>query len=373
MPLTNIADYAYFRLIYGWMQGQIDALSKQMVENTVQWISYFALILVTFWVFLQGYRLVTGQSRESAMTLVAHMIRISLAVTFATTVSLLNSDVRTFVTQDMSNSINYMVNGSSSSMSSTIDTNLAWTQLAMGAIDSVQVPYGDASTANDKARAMLIATLGTAGPAMTAGAMLLLYQVAMALIVGLAPLFILCLVFDQTKDLFRRWVMFAVSTLFSMAVLNAVVAIALKATINTAAALWSSQLIVHITNTSAEGFNSQALQQGGVGLLMTVLIISAPPMAGMMFNGTLGSFIPAPQVGGGGFGRAYQLDSQGNPLLGVYASGTRHGPPASTPDHQKPLSSGWGTNAQPPARTTSEGSASLDTTKYKPFSGGSST
>lgn len=305
MNPTNIADYAYFRLIYGWMQNQISMLSQQMVVNTVQWISYFALILVTFWVFLQGYRLVTGQSREPAMTLVAHMIRISLAVTFATTVSLVNSDLRTFITQDMSNAANYMVNGSSSSMTDTIDSNLAYTQLAMAAIDSVQVPYGDEATAAEKSRSMLVATLGTAGPAMTAGAMLLMYQVMIALIVGLAPLFILCLVFDQTKELFRKWVMFTISTLFSMAVLNAVVAIALKATINTAEALWASQLVLHITNTSAEGFNSQALQQGGVGLLMTVLIISTPPMAAMLFNGTIGNFSPYTQVNGGGGGGAY--------------------------------------------------------------------
>lgn len=302
MNPTNLTDFAYFRLIYGWMQNQINTLSQQMVQNTVQWISFFALILVTLWVFLQGYRLVTGQLRESAMTVVSHMIRIALAVTFATTVSLVNNDLRTFVTQDMSNAINYMVNGSASSMTATIDENLAYTQLAMAAIDSVQVPYADTSTNEAKARSMLIATLGTAGPAMTAGAMLLMYQVAIALIIGLAPLFILCLVFDQTKDLFRRWVMFTVSTLFSMAVLNAVVAIALDATIRTAAALWASEAIIHITQASSEGFNSQALQQGGVGLLMTVLIISTPPMAGMLFNGTLGNFMPYSQVSGGAYG-----------------------------------------------------------------------
>ena len=58
---------------------------------------------------------------------------------------------------------------------------------------------------------------------MTAGAMLLYYQVAKALIMGLAPLFIFFLVFDQTKELFRQWLMYAVGTLFSMAVLNAMV------------------------------------------------------------------------------------------------------------------------------------------------------
>ncbi len=352
MSPTNLADYAYFRLIYGWMRGQIDQLSQNMVQNTVQWISYFALMLVTLWVFLQGYRLVTGQSREPAMTMVSHMIRISLVVFFATTVSLVNNDVRTFITTDMSNAINYMVNGSSSSMTETIDTNLAYTQLANAAIDSVQVPYGDANTANEKARSLLVATLGTAGPAMTAGAMLLLYQVAMALIVGLAPLFILCLIFDQTKDLFKRWVMFAISTLFSMAVLNAVVAIALKATINTAMALWSSQAILTITNLSSEGFNSQALQQGGVGLLMTVLIISSPPMAGMMFNGTLGNFMFQPAVSGGYSGR---MNPQGQLMQGGYGG---YSPPP-------PLNhSGGGSNSGQQSGTGGFGSANAGTRTY---------
>lgn len=39
-----------------------------------------------------------------------------------------------------------------------------------------------------------------------------------------------------------------------------------------------------------DGINSQAMQQGGLGLLLTTLIITAPPMAAMFFQGTLGGF-----------------------------------------------------------------------------------
>ncbi len=38
------------------------------------------------------------------------------------------------------------------------------------------------------------------------------------------------------------------------------------------------------------GLNSAAVQQGGVGLIMSVLMVMAPPMAAMFFNGTLGQF-----------------------------------------------------------------------------------
>ncbi len=45
----------------------------------------------------------------------------------------------------------------------------------------------------------------------------------MALFIGLGPLFIPCLLFDQTKDLFKRWLLYGIGTVFSMAVLAAMV------------------------------------------------------------------------------------------------------------------------------------------------------
>jgi len=43
---------------------------------------------------------------------------------------------------------------------------------------------------------------------------------------------------------------------------------------------------------------SQAMQQGGMGLILTTLILTAPPMAAMFFQGTLGSFMAYSQIGG---------------------------------------------------------------------------
>lgn len=57
--------------------------------------------------------------------------------------------------------------------------------------------------------------------------MLLLYEVAIALFIGLGPLFILCLLFEQTKSLFQRWLFYGIGTLFSMAVLAVMTGIAL--------------------------------------------------------------------------------------------------------------------------------------------------
>ncbi|WP_343238821.1 conjugal transfer protein TrbL [Stenotrophomonas sp. yr243] len=47
------------------------------------------------------------------------------------------------------------------------------------------------------------------------------------------------------------------------------------------------------------GLSSQAMQQGGMGLILTTLILTAPPMAAVFFQGTLGTFMAYSQIGGG--------------------------------------------------------------------------
>ncbi len=275
----------------------------------------------------QGYRMITGQSREPMMAMVSNMGKIAVVVSIASSMALGSVQLQSFFTTGLAQGINQLVTASDASPADAIDRNLAYTQLAMGAIDAVQVPTVDTATADTKARAMLIATLGTAGPAMAAGAMLLLYQVAMALFIGFGPLFVLCLIFDQTKELFRRWLMYGLGTLFSIAVLNFMVSLVLDLTLRVAAALWGTNVITSITGASAEGFTSQAMQQGGVGLLMTVLIVSTPPMAAMFFNGTMGNFMFQSAFPGGGSAR---MGTQGQLMQGggyggnVQPAGTGH-------------------------------------------------
>ncbi|EMI49493.1 TrbL/VirB6 plasmid conjugal transfer protein [Stenotrophomonas maltophilia AU12-09] len=154
--------------------------------------------------------------------------------------------------------------------------------------------------------------LGAGGPAVTAGSMLLLYGVAMALFIGFGPLFILCLLFDQSRQLFWRWLFYGIGTMFSMTVLAAMVSIALDMVIRVSTAFWSTALVNKflLEGASSDGMTSQAMQQGGMGLILTTLILTAPPMAAMFFQGTLGSFMAYSQIGGS---PAAQPGPQGQP------------------------------------------------------------
>jgi type IV secretion system protein VirB6 len=119
----------------------------------------------------------------------------------------------------------------------------------------------------------------------------------------------LCLIFDQTKSLFSRWLMYGLGTIFSMALLSVVASMMLDLTIAVNEAIWGAKTANKLLGTNAEGLSTLALQQGGIGLLLTTLIISVPPMAAMFFQGTLGSFSPYSVFSGG----AQRPGPQGQP------------------------------------------------------------
>src|SRR5690606_33423076 len=168
-----------------------------------------------------------------------------------------------------------------------IDRTLAIMQVALQAIDAVDV--GDnLVTQSQKERALLMAGAGLGMPAIIAATALLLNKIAIGLIVALGPLFILCLLFEQTRSLFQRWLFYGIGTLFSMALLSVMVTLALDMVIAVGMAFW----VTSFFGPGSESVTAMAMQQGGLGLILTALIVSAPPMAAMLFQGTLGQFNP---------------------------------------------------------------------------------
>jgi type IV secretion system protein VirB6 len=305
----------YFVLIYNWLHDRIDTFGVNLMGAVTHWMAAIALVLVTLWIMFQGYRVLTGQMRESLMGMVLNMARVVVIVSVATTVGVFAPNLHTLVTSTLSTDINQLFTGDDSTLASTIDSNLAKTQLALSAIDTVQIPPGDTEDTAAKARAQTFVIFGTASPPMAAAAMLLLYDVTLALIIGLGPLFIMCLLFEQTKPLFQKWLMYGIGTLFSMGMLAFISSLVLQLTLRVAGALWASGVVNSITGQSAEGFTNQAMQQGGLGLLMTLLVITVPPMAGNFFSATLGNFSPYNV-----FNRAGQPGPAGQPP-GAYGHG----------------------------------------------------
>ncbi len=108
-----------------------------------------------------------------------------------------------FLTEDVGWLITHAVTGKGESAEEQISKSLALMQVALSSIDAIKV-LDDPGLQHDKSRAMWFIGLGTGGPAVTACSMLLLYQVAVALFIGLGPLFILCLLFTRPSNSSRN-------------------------------------------------------------------------------------------------------------------------------------------------------------------------
>lgn len=291
--LSDASNLVFFQQINDFLRDEIDEFGINLLGRTMAFMGSIVLTLLTMWIMIQGYRIVTGQSREPMMALVTNSLRAVLIIGVATGLAAGGSTVYRSVTDGLSEAINKVVTGKDESAYASIDRSLGWMQVAMSSIDQLHV--GGSEIVNDaKSRNMWFTGIGTGGPAVTAGTMLLLNKIAMALFIGLGPLFIMCLLFDQTKQLFSKWLFYGIGTMFSLAVLSVMVGLAMDITVAVAAAFWGGSIL----GASDEGVSSMALQQGGLGLILTMLIISAPPMAATFFNGMLGQFSSYNQFAG---------------------------------------------------------------------------
>ena len=346
-PMASIGDLAYYALIYEYLNDRIQNFGVDMMGRAMTNAGGIALVLMTIWVFFQGLRFVTGQSRESFMAFIITTLRAMLIVVAATSFAATGDSVYRIINDDLKGAITQLVTGEDDDPADLIDRNLAYMQLGLSSIDALQVE-GDPNLFQEKNRAMWMVGLGTAGPAMVGGAMLLMYNVMLALFVGLGPIFILCLLFDATKSLFQRWLLYGIGTMFSLAVLAAMIAIATDTVLSVAAAFWTSALLGQLLGSSfTSGMTSVAMQQGGIGLMLTVLLISTPPMVANFFQGALGGFSPFAQISGshGAAGPGGARGAAG----GSGAPGSGSGTFYTTPSN---YSSGANTQAETPPPAT---------------------
>ena len=328
-----MGQFAYFTIINNWLSNQIYSFQGDLLAHMTMLISAIALTVLTIWIMFHGYRAATGQSQQPLMMLVGDSLRAVVIVLAATSVGAAASPLYWTLTDGTSTAIVQLVTNSNTGPFQQIDNNLAIMQVGMSTIDTIDAG-GNGQIASDLSRDKWMSGIGVAGPAVIGGALLLLNKVALALFIGFGPLFILCLLFKQTAPLFQRWLLYGIGTVFSLAVLSIMITISMQM-LTAVTAAYIAQYVASMTLSgfgagvvSSDGLNSMALQQGGIGLILTTLIISAPPMAAAFFQGTLGqfqSYSPFGRMGGGSAAYRQQM------ALGRSAGGGA--PPAESSMH----------------------------------------
>ncbi len=288
--MGSIGQWIYFQIIFAYLDKEIETMRNNMMGGLIQWILLFGSIMITSWIIFQGWLVVTGRSREPMMSLVTQSMRVVLITLCATTFSFMGADISDLLTNTMPRAIAGVVTGSESSPAKSIDQSLAAMQGTFALVDAMGASSGGDGFKDQLSKITTMSAIGTAGPAVIGGALLLMYKVALGLFVGLGPLFIMCLLFQSTKGLFSKWLQYGIGTMFSLAVLSFMVGVAMKLVIAVSAAMLVKYKLVMHGMGAADGMSTIAMQQGGLGLIMSILLISCPPMAAQFFQGTIGSF-----------------------------------------------------------------------------------
>jgi type IV secretion system protein VirB6 len=292
--IADLGNLFFFYEIKEFVNYRIDRFMEGLVGRTMSMAGAVALSLMTVWILFKGFRILAGRSQDSLMALVMDSLRAALIVAAATALASNGKSMVKVMADDMTNIIYHTVTGHpTENPYAAIDKSLGYMQLAMLSIDALDVS-GDETIDSAKSRAQLFTGVGIAGPALVGGTLLMLNRIAMALFIGFGPIFILCLLFDSTKALFNRWLLFGIGTMFSLGVLSVMVSLSLDVVLAVAAAFWAGKFI----GASTEGISSMALQQGGLGMVMTMLIVTVPPMAASFFQGTLGQLSAGNYFGG---------------------------------------------------------------------------
>lgn len=291
LPLhASLPNMVFFHEINDFIDDElINEYLPSLGRRVMRVVGGLGTLLLTLWIMVQGYRVVTGQSRESMMALVVSSLRATFIIGIALGVAVSWGPIYQTLTDGLTRTINETMTGDEDGEGAygDIDRTLAIMQAALSAIDTVDSNH-DMVTEKQKDRALLFTGVGLGAPAIMAAVAMMLNKVAIGLIVAMGPVFILCLLFEQTKPMFQKWLMYGIGTLFSMALLTVMVTLALDMVIAVGMAFWVTSAL----GMGGENVTNMAMQQGGLGLILTALIVSAPPMAAMLFQGTLGQFTP---------------------------------------------------------------------------------
>lgn len=298
---NDAADFALYSEMRNYIIARIEFFMELVLSRNLSLALTITIALLTLWIMVQGFMIVTGRSQEGLKGFLFNLGKSYFIVLMALGVSSnsvfavrslteqLTNGISSIMTENNQNIQKCILNSSGDMLGCKIDKNLATTQAVMGFINQVDT-VDDPILEEKVEKAKLFAGIGTAGPAVIAGTMLILYRIAMALFIGFAPIFILCLLFKKTAPFFSKWLHYGLATIFSSVLLAVMADISSDLVEIVAKSLFVSKgLLEFVTGEGVGGISQTATQQLGLGLILSTLLITVPPMAGMWFHGVMGT------------------------------------------------------------------------------------
>ena len=310
--MDNTENLGFFILIKTYVEILIMKFGDRGLSALSTVLIPSLMSMVTVWLMFEGYRILNGQSREPLNMFLWRGAKMVVIITVASWIMNNPTGLRDWISEHIKNPIaSVIVGGEYASPEAMVDSSLLLMHLIMGAFGSLQAAT---SNNNDGALANFIMASGVAqgAPAVVAGALLLPNEIALSLAILTAPAFILCLLYDPTKQYFQGWLKFFLGSLLTMAVLSVMVTIGLKVMLVYAAKVLGEYGVGAAVAGSASqdrpGIAQITIMQGGLGLMMSTLMITAPLLVGNLIGSSLGFNAYSP------FGNGGARDTDGRPV-----------------------------------------------------------
>ena len=301
--MDNTENLGFFILIKTYVEILIMKFGDRGLSALSTVLIPSLMSMVTVWLMFEGYRILNGQSREPLNMFLWRGAKMVVIITVASWIMNNPTGLRDWISEHIKNPIaSVIVGGEYASPEAMVDSSLLLMHLIMGAFGSLQAAT---SNNNDGALANFIMASGVAqgAPAVVAGALLLLNEIALSLAILTAPAFILCLLYDPTKQYFQGWLKFFLGSLLTMAVLSVMVTIGLKVMLVYATKVLGEYGVGAAVAGSASqdrpGIAQITIMQGGLGLMMSTLMITAPLLVGNLIGSSLGFNAYSPFGNGG--------------------------------------------------------------------------
>lgn len=179
-PLDDASGFVFYRELYGHLDGMVKRFGFDLFGRMLAWVSFAATSLLTFWVWIEGYRIVIGRSQRSMTAFLTEMVQAVTITALAAGAALGGTTLYDWVGHDLGRMVHRVLTGQTGDVFESIDRTLGYMQLAFGFIDEIQTG-GSEALENAKYRNLSFVAVGMGGPAIIAGALLLTYKVMLAL------------------------------------------------------------------------------------------------------------------------------------------------------------------------------------------------
>jgi type IV secretion system protein VirB6 len=276
------ADFHFYQRAFSELNNALSGYVSDVASNIIGAITPVATTLLTIYVVLWGWTMLRGMIQEPIIDGTSRMIRLSVISGIALSLGRYNGFIADFLWQTPDALASYMVSGASGGGGGNVQF--------LDGLMSQMYDLGNAFWNRANATGGLIPDVGmlatalliwAAGLVATAYAafLLMLSKAALAILLGIGPVFVLLLIFDGTKRFFESWMGQALNyvalVILSAAAIKLILAILQKYLVDAS----GSGLL-------ADPSPSQALPAIGMCLIGALVMMQLPSIAAALGGGT---------------------------------------------------------------------------------------